>query len=191
MFTKQQILSAAGSLFARQGYDSTTITQIARQAGLTKGAVYYFFTNKAELFCAAMDEGIDYIQSRCQSLLQTRSTSCQIARDIISFYIDMAYDNVNLFLILFGSRSSDPQVQDLFSIRIHRLLSCFQEVIRAGISDGLLLPMDPGLLSRMLVGMIYGLLSLPQPPSRENAARAICLLLERGIYTAGKEADPL
>ena len=43
MSTQQLILSAAEFLFARHGYDNITIDQIARHAGLTKGAVYYFF----------------------------------------------------------------------------------------------------------------------------------------------------
>ena len=111
MSTQHRILRAAEALFARQGYDSTTIDQIARAAGLTKGAVYYFYKNKAELFCTIVDEGVGYIEKECRAMLEAQRSSQEIARDIISFCVNISYDNASLFLILFSSRSSETSVR--------------------------------------------------------------------------------
>ena len=49
------MLAAALALFARQGPAATTVDQVAKEAGLTKGAVYSNFATKEELFAAAVE----------------------------------------------------------------------------------------------------------------------------------------
>ena len=46
---RRQLLRAAGELFARQGYRGTSTEQIARRAGLTKGALYFHFHSKEDI----------------------------------------------------------------------------------------------------------------------------------------------
>lgn len=45
----QRIMDAAFTLIARQGYESTSIAQIASKAGVSKGLLYNYFTNKEDL----------------------------------------------------------------------------------------------------------------------------------------------
>jgi TetR/AcrR family acrAB operon transcriptional repressor len=49
-----RLLDAAGSLFAQWGFDKTSVDEIAREAGISKGAVYLEFPNKEELFKAVL-----------------------------------------------------------------------------------------------------------------------------------------
>lgn len=51
--TKQKILGAAARRFATDGYHGATIDGIAREAGVTKGAVYHHFKDKKDLLMAA------------------------------------------------------------------------------------------------------------------------------------------
>ena len=46
---KQRILDAAAELFVHYGYDKTTVSDIARQAGISKGAIYLHFKSKDDL----------------------------------------------------------------------------------------------------------------------------------------------
>ena len=50
------VLQAARTLFVTHGYEATSIDQIARAAGLTKGAVYFYFRDKAALLLALLDD---------------------------------------------------------------------------------------------------------------------------------------
>ncbi|MBT00453.1 MAG: TetR family transcriptional regulator [Oceanospirillaceae bacterium] len=50
--TRLQIMSVALELFARQGIAATSLTGIARAAGVTRGAIYWHFKNKWDLFDA-------------------------------------------------------------------------------------------------------------------------------------------
>ena len=47
---EQRILDTAAELFVHYGYDKTTVSDIARQAGVSKGAIYLHFKSKDELF---------------------------------------------------------------------------------------------------------------------------------------------
>ena len=54
--TKTRLLEAAARVFARQGYESATLDAVASEAGLTKGAVYWHFESKCDLFRALLRE---------------------------------------------------------------------------------------------------------------------------------------
>ena len=47
--TRRSILEAAVRVFARQGVANTSLTDIAQEAGVTRGAIYWHFANKADL----------------------------------------------------------------------------------------------------------------------------------------------
>ena len=53
--TRHRILDAAEQVFESQGVARTSLQQIAAAAGVTRGAIYWHFKDKAELFSAMMD----------------------------------------------------------------------------------------------------------------------------------------
>lgn len=53
--TRQRILDAAVEVFGRQGVSQTSLNDIAREAGVTRGAIYWHFENKVDLFNAMME----------------------------------------------------------------------------------------------------------------------------------------
>lgn len=54
--TRERILTAARTVFERQGFHASSLDQVAREAGFTKGAVYSAFDSKADLFLALLAE---------------------------------------------------------------------------------------------------------------------------------------
>ena len=56
---RDEIMAAAKEAFARKGFHATTIADIAKQAGLAYGSIYWYFDSKDELFHAlmAVEEG--------------------------------------------------------------------------------------------------------------------------------------
>ncbi|MFR1708234.1 MAG: TetR/AcrR family transcriptional regulator [Clostridium sp.] len=59
---KQRILEAAISVFIENGFEETSMRQIAAAAGLTTGAIYHHFKNKDELFYHAVKEAMYFAQ---------------------------------------------------------------------------------------------------------------------------------
>lgn len=54
--TRQRIIDAAREMFLQKGVSRTSLEQIATHASVTRGAVYWHFQNKAELFHAMREE---------------------------------------------------------------------------------------------------------------------------------------
>jgi len=57
---KQQIIDAAIRVISNQGIDKTSVREIAAEAGLTTGAIYYHYKNKEELFQDIVNESIHF-----------------------------------------------------------------------------------------------------------------------------------
>jgi AcrR family transcriptional regulator len=56
---EQRILDAAATLFTHYGYDKTTVSDIAQEAGVSKGAIYLHFESKDDLFEALLMREIE------------------------------------------------------------------------------------------------------------------------------------
>ena len=53
--TRQKILMAALQAFGEKGYASTTVSQIAKEAGISKGLIYHYFSSKEEVLKGIFD----------------------------------------------------------------------------------------------------------------------------------------
>ena len=54
---QEAILRAAGEEFAEKGFRSASINRIILKSGMSKGSVYYYFEDKADLFATVMERG--------------------------------------------------------------------------------------------------------------------------------------
>jgi len=67
--TRQQIIDAARRVFHQRGVSRSTLEQVAQAAGLTRGAVYWHFKDKIELFAALREDVLDPMTERVDSVL--------------------------------------------------------------------------------------------------------------------------
>jgi AcrR family transcriptional regulator len=70
--TREQLIQAAASVFARRGFQAARVEEIAEQAGYSHGAVYSNFAGKEELFLAVFE---DYMTKRIEEV--TRATEIE------------------------------------------------------------------------------------------------------------------
>lgn len=71
--TRQQIIDAARTVFHRNGVAHSTLEQVAAAAGLTRGAVYWHFKDKAELFLAVRADVFVPLGERVDAILLSDS----------------------------------------------------------------------------------------------------------------------
>ena len=83
--TRAQILSTALELFCSQGFEATTMRQIAEKAGMSLGAAYYYFRSKDDLVLAFYAETAIEAQLKNQELLRESKDFKKRFRSIIDF----------------------------------------------------------------------------------------------------------
>lgn len=66
--TRHQLLEAAQRVFAEKGVSRASLQDIALAAGVTRGAIYWHFKNKAELFNAMMDSAVLPMEQAMQQI---------------------------------------------------------------------------------------------------------------------------
>lgn len=54
--TREQIIDAAFELFANEGYSKTSISAVAKKAGISKGLIYHYFNSKQSILEAIFDQ---------------------------------------------------------------------------------------------------------------------------------------
>ncbi|MCB9597400.1 MAG: TetR/AcrR family transcriptional regulator [Sandaracinaceae bacterium] len=65
---RRTILDAAASEFAQHGYDGASFNRIIAAAGISKGAMYYYFEDKGDAYGAVLDEMMDRVESAMQGM---------------------------------------------------------------------------------------------------------------------------
>jgi AcrR family transcriptional regulator len=58
---RERLLESAAKEFATHGYDDASLNQILEKAGVSKGAAYYYFDDKADLFMTVLDHYVPQI----------------------------------------------------------------------------------------------------------------------------------
>lgn len=104
--TRHHILDAAEQMFLAQGVARTSLQQVAEAAGVTRGAVYWHFKDKADLFDAMMDR----VTMPCEAAI-----AAALARPPEEALAGMA----TMAMAPLRELAAEAQVQRVFSIAMH------------------------------------------------------------------------
>ena len=85
--TRRTIIAAAREVFYHNGVARTSLEQVAEKAGVTRGAIYWHFRNKTELFYAMRDEVELPLLDRCDMELTTNEGADPLA--CVAHFIEM------------------------------------------------------------------------------------------------------
>lgn len=89
----QELLAAALDLFVERGYAATRLDDIAKHAGVSKGTLYLYFTNKEDLFMAMVRETVLPVIGEAEQMVGTfDGPSAQLLRDIVRGWWDRIGD---------------------------------------------------------------------------------------------------
>lgn len=69
--TRKNLLKAGLKVFSGKGFAATRLEDIAKEAGVTRGAIYWHFKNKLELFCTLFVTSFEILFSDAQHILQS------------------------------------------------------------------------------------------------------------------------
>jgi AcrR family transcriptional regulator len=80
----QELLAAALDLFVERGYAATRLDDVASRAGVSKGTLYLYFTNKEELFKAVVRENVVPVLGEAEEMIDRyEGSSTELFREIV------------------------------------------------------------------------------------------------------------
>ncbi|SFS38017.1 TetR/AcrR family transcriptional regulator [Marininema halotolerans] len=134
--TVGMIFEAAVKVFAERGFDRAKMDDIAREAGVAKGTIYYHFTSKDELFTALMNHGLqkmkEYVRRRMDEVKQPTLK----LRGLLEAEVSYLFQHGTFAKLLLAEVWSSNERQYEFRAHIHELESIIREVLEVGIQEG-------------------------------------------------------
>ena len=85
--SRQEILRAAARLFQEQGYDATSMSDVAGALGLSKGGLYHHFQSKDEILFHLMDHAMDITQGQVIDRVRELTEAEERLRMLIRLHI--------------------------------------------------------------------------------------------------------
>jgi len=105
--TRERLLDAAESLFREHGVTRTSLAEVATAAGMTRGAVYWHFKDKADLFRAMCDRATLPLETQFDhAAIDAASDPLAVLRE--------------LSIAALTSLAEDPRAQKVFEIVFHK-----------------------------------------------------------------------
>jgi AcrR family transcriptional regulator len=191
-----RLLDAAARLFARFGFDKTSIDEIARAAGVSKGAVYLHWPSKDALFEATLlREGLS-LQADIQTSIEADPAGGTLAGIYRHSIVALEQNPLLLAVLTFDARVLGDYVrrQDP-SISRQRLVFGEEFVRRMQAANLMRADLEPGVTAYIMSVLSFGLLGIRQyapdlpAPSFERLAVALADLVDRGLAAHAQDAD--
>jgi AcrR family transcriptional regulator len=86
---REELLEAAVEVFARRGFREASVGEIAQRAGYSKGAIYWHFAGKDDLFFALLEERIDQPMREMIELLQSAPPEQDMAPEASKRFVEV------------------------------------------------------------------------------------------------------
>jgi AcrR family transcriptional regulator len=157
---REQILNAAIACFAHCGFHQTTMADIAREAGVSPGAIYRYFASKEDIIEASAEARRRARIARFQEARQA-STGLQALQTLMDRYVERMDQRETLLLLtvqLYGEALSNARVRTSVRAMWNDVQVRLEDVVRSaqarGDIDGTL---DPRATALLLMAVTEGL----------------------------------
>lgn len=153
--TRDRILAAAVTVFARQGYHGTSVDDIVQEADSSKGAFYFHFSNKEALFLAIVEKfASDMIVAIYDALKATSGGGERVRAAVEAGVKAFAKEPALAKIFLVEAVGLNPS----FEAKRREIYGAFAKLIReyldAAVEDGDLPPQDTELAAYAWLGTI-------------------------------------
>lgn len=157
---KQQIRAAATRCFVRRGFAATRLLDIAKEAGLSKGGVYFHYRAKEALFQDILDTQVRQLERRWSfDPVGDQPADRTLYRLVVAHLrtLEDETDETRLQHLLLGMAPQDASFRDKLeeSFRVMRVL--YAGVIERGIADGTFRDTDAEKAADCVLALVQGL----------------------------------
>lgn len=135
---KKKVLTTALKLFANNGFHATTTAKIAKQAGVSEGTIYKYFSSKDDLLAKLLQPILIEIKNNFFSNLDYKTDLPSLISFIVTdriHFIEVNFDFIRLiFQEILTGQLTDKSYQDFFSghdgvlVKLQKLQATFPEI---------------------------------------------------------------
>ncbi len=190
--TREKVLHSALVVFSANGYSAARLEDIAQEAGVTRGAIYWHFNGKAELYNALVNEYSSRGSAVVQKAIAEGGTFRVILRKIFIRLLSSVEDDKDLRAVmeiaLFKTeRTNELENSQKQQVQASRaLIAGITEAMRQGAASGQLRSdLDPKEMARAFMafqnGAIYLWLSDPDSFSLKASAGTLADIFLTGV----------
>ena len=161
--SREKILQSAVQLFLGEGYEATSVNDICKHAGVSKGSFYHYFETKQVLFLSLMENWSSRVM---QSVLGEPIIEDSNAKDVLiqmPYQFNMAFAAVPrgfpMLVDFWRQAMADPAIWKTAVEPYRYFMGFFMRIIEAGQQDGSIRKdIDSEILARLLVAVAMGYL---------------------------------
>jgi AcrR family transcriptional regulator len=167
MSKRNAILTAATRLFARKGFQGTSMAELSQATGAAGGTIFHHFKNKETLFLNILEDVKATILAefeRFKTNLHCRNGLEKVAA-AVAFYLHLTGKMEDQFLLLhrhfpYQIADTNPVCRDYLESIYNCLVNIFEEGIRAGQQDGSVKIASARSTAMVIFAMVDGIVRL-------------------------------
>lgn len=162
MDKKEIIIQSAIELFSAQGFEGTSVREIATAANVNVAMINYYFGSKEKLFESVVEYRAAFLKGIFEELINNKSLSAIEKIDIIiDKTIERKFSSSSFHHLMHRELSLEkrPQMKDAISDILLKNMTSVKTIIQNGINDGVFKPVDVELTLTTLLGTIHYLLT--------------------------------
>lgn len=197
---RREILDAARACFLRSGFHQTTTDDICREAAITPGGLYHYFSSKEEIITAVIKQTAQDVVRRLHELIEQQKDAQSAYREVGAFFLQAVQgpetDNVTrLDLEIFSEATKNPNLEEISREAWGLRREWLETLIRRGVSEGVYENPDvnprglSSLLMATLIGMRIGKLLWKDEFDLEGAIEALYQLQTGRLVANLPDAD--
>lgn len=157
---KDQIMNAAQIVVASKGYDQTRMDDIVEKAQLSKGAIYWYYKSKKDIYLSLIDYWFNEYSAGVLKSLEDKDSSSEQLKSLFEYFVDQFDQNPDTFKIMVEFwRTSGLDVD--FNNKLQEIYSQFLEyiidIIKNGIDSGEFKEVDPRITALSILINIEGI----------------------------------
>ena len=187
-YDQETVLRRAIELFNTQGYDATSIGDLARDLGLTKSAIYHHVSSKEALLSAALDEALDGLSAAIDTAVNAEAgtSAYRRLRTTVEESVRLLADHLPAVTLLLRVRGNSEV--ELAALKRRRVIDDkLTTLVQSAVDEGSLRDdIPPEVISRLLFGTVNSLVEWYRPGGPVDAgelARSVASLAFDGLAT--------
>ena len=153
-----EVLDASLALFMEKGFAATRVEDIAKRAGLSKGAVYLYFPSKQALLEGLVRRAVSPIANNALGVLENYKGDPRLVITMVLKMLGGRLHDPKLLAIprvIFREVLNFPDLAAMYRREVlDKVFPAIEGLIRNGVDEGYLRPVDPQLTVRSIIGPI-------------------------------------